>query len=192
MLKKLKGIFKKIRRFFKKVNYKLNILFLVFAVSGLMIFPQHSLAYALDQGTNKNLEFQGIIVQNALSPILDANINNLQLNYRLPKIKDKELEVFNYRYITAYNVGVIAQTDNTPCIGASGDNLCQLVEQNINVCAANFVPLGTYLEIEGVGRCKVLDRMNARYISRVDIAMGPDEIVKAERFGLRYKKIGIY
>jgi len=192
MFRKLKKFFKKLNKFIKKLNYKLNILFLIFAISGAMIFPQHSLAHAIEDRDNSELTIQGILVQDALSPLLNSNINNLQLSYRLPEIKDRKLEIFNYHYVTAYNVGVVAQTDNTPCIGASGDDLCQLVDQNINVCAANFVPLGTYLEIEGLGKCQVLDRMNIRYAYRVDIAMGPDEIAQAKEFGLKRLKVGTY
>ena len=191
-MKKIKNFFRKSEKFIKKINYKLNVLFLIFAVLGAMIFPQHSLAHAMEDGNNSELTIQSIIVQDALLPILNPNINNLQLNYRLPEIKDRKLEVFHYRYVTAYNVGVVAQTDNTPCIGASGDDLCKLVDQNINICAANFGPLGAYLEIEGVGKCKVLDRMNVRYGYRVDIAMGPDEIEIAKGFGLQKLKVGVY
>jgi 3D (Asp-Asp-Asp) domain-containing protein len=93
------------------------------------------------------------------------------------------------REVTAYNVGVREQTSDAPCIGASGRNLCKLVEQEAKVCAANFVPLGTILKIEEYGMCVVLDRMHKRFSHRVDIAMKEDEIEKARRFGLQKRAV---
>ena len=89
------------------------------------------------------------------------------------------------REVTAYNVGVRKQTSNTPCIGAGGDNLCRLIERNVNVCAANFVALGTILKIDKIGECVVLDRMHRRFPNRVDIAMRGHEIEEALEFGLQ-------
>lgn len=93
------------------------------------------------------------------------------------------------REVTAYNVGVREQTSETPCIGASGKNLCELVERNVKVCAANFVPLGTTLRIEGYGVCVVLDRTHRRFSHRVDIAMRENEIDEARQFGLRKRVV---
>jgi hypothetical protein len=55
------------------------------------------------------------------------------------------------REVTAYNVGVREQTSEHPCLGATGRNLCRLVEQGLKICAANFVALGSILHIEGYG-----------------------------------------
>lgn len=93
------------------------------------------------------------------------------------------------REVTAYNVGVRAQTSDTPCIGASGRDLCELVARNVKVCAANFVPFGTILEIDAWGECIVLDRMHPRFSHRVDIAMSDDEIEEARRFGLQKRLV---
>lgn len=93
------------------------------------------------------------------------------------------------REVTAYNVGVREQTSDTPCIGASRRNLCELVEREVKVCAANFVPLGTILKIEEFGMCVVLDRMHKRFAHRVDIAMREDEIEEARQFGLRKRVV---
>lgn len=89
------------------------------------------------------------------------------------------------REVTAYNVGVGAQTSENPCIGAGGHDLCALIEQDVKVCAANFVPLGTILKIEAFGECIVLDRMHSRFADRVDIAMREDEVDEAKEFGLQ-------
>ncbi len=94
------------------------------------------------------------------------------------------------REVTAYNVGVREQTSDTPCIGAGGDDLCRLTER-IKVCAANFVPLGTILEIEKVGECVVLDRMHRRFPHRVDIAMRDHEAREAREFGLQRRVVQV-
>ena len=87
------------------------------------------------------------------------------------------------REVTAYNVGVREQTSDTPCIGAGGHDLCQLLERDVKVCAANFVALGTILMIEKFGECVVLDRMHRRFAHRVDVAMREHEIEEALEFG---------
>jgi len=87
------------------------------------------------------------------------------------------------REVTAYNVGVREQTSDTPCIGAGGHDLCRLLERNVKVCAANFVPLRTILKIEKIGECVVLDRTHRRFAHRVDIAMREHEVEEALEFG---------
>ncbi|NCD40590.1 MAG: hypothetical protein EOL88_00710 [Bacteroidia bacterium] len=92
------------------------------------------------------------------------------------------------REVTAYNVGDVNQTDSSPCIGAySKVNLCEEVAKGQNVCAANFVPLGTELQIIASNgwsfECIVWDRMNSRFGNRVDIAMNYWEKDRAIKFG---------
>lgn len=87
------------------------------------------------------------------------------------------------REVTAYNVGVREQTSDTPCTGAGGHDLCRLLERDVKVCAANFVPLGTILMIEEIGVCVVLDRMHRRFAHRVDVAMREHEVDEALEFG---------
>lgn len=188
LTQKIKHIFPE----YLEINFKLIVFTLIFSLISLLI-PHQSLANSIELENESGDTIQGILIKDALESILDPNIGNLQLaDLRLPRIEERKIEPITDRYVTAYNVGVVAQTDNTPCIGASGDNLCELVERGQNVCAANFVQLGTYLEIEGIGKCLVLDRMNPRYSSRVDIAMGPDEINQAKEFGLRRLKVSAY
>ncbi len=95
------------------------------------------------------------------------------------------------REVTAYNVGVREQTSETPCIGASGEDLCRLVDEGQRVCAANFVKLGTVLKIERFGECVVLDRMHHRFGHRVDIAMRQDEVDQALEFGLQKRVVAV-
>ena len=87
------------------------------------------------------------------------------------------------RVVTAYNTGDPAQTDDTPCISASGEDICKALAKGKKRCAANFVPLGSHLYVEKIGVCMVTDRTNKRYRNRVDIAMQKHEYHKARRFG---------
>lgn len=111
----------------------------------------------------------------------------------MPENLDRQLEVVKVYNITvtAYNVGIEAQTDNTPCTSANGENICEALRLGYKRCAANFVPFGTILNIEGYGQCLVTDRMNARYKYRVDIAMNADEIQAARTFGVKFAKVEI-
>ena len=95
------------------------------------------------------------------------------------------------REVTAYNVGVKRQADDTPCIGSTGEDLCRLVARGLKVCAANFVAPETVLNIEGYGECVVLDRMHRRFSHRVDIAMREDEIDKALEFGIQRRHVEV-
>jgi len=87
------------------------------------------------------------------------------------------------RVVTAYNAGDPRQTDDTPCISASGENICKALATGKKRCAANFVPLGSRLHVDKIGVCLVTDRTNRRYRNRVDIAMQRDEYHEARRFG---------
>jgi len=95
------------------------------------------------------------------------------------------------REVTAYNVGRRNQTGDSPCIGATGQNLCRLITQGLRICAANFVAPKTILNIEGYGECVVLDRMHRRFSHRVDIAMGEEEVGKALEFGSRRLQVEV-
>ena len=121
-----------------------------------------------------------------------GNITNLEQVIRIePKqtpIEITEVISGTIREVTAYNVGDPAQCDSTPCIGAySKVNLCEEVAKGTNVCASNFVPLGTKLLIEAENgwnmECIVWDRMAKRFSNRVDIAMNLWEKDRAVNFG---------
>jgi len=91
--------------------------------------------------------------------------------------------------ITAYT-SEAAQTDSTPCIAARGFDLCENNEEN--VVAANFLPMGTKLRIPDLYGSRVftvVDRMNARYSHRLDIWMR--EYDDAKTFGLQYATIEV-
>ena len=75
------------------------------------------------------------------------------------------------------------QTDDTPCISANGENLCEALAKGLKRCAANFVPLNSRLYVDKIGVWLVTDRANKRYRNRVDIAMQKSEYHKALQFG---------
>jgi 3D (Asp-Asp-Asp) domain-containing protein len=93
------------------------------------------------------------------------------------------IESETVRIVTAYNAGDPRQTDDTPCISANGENICDALAAGQKRCAANFVPLGSSIYIDKIGVCQVTDRTNKRYRNRVDIAMQKHEYDKARRFG---------
>lgn len=133
---------------------------------------------------------QNSLVSNSLALQIKAMQNNSMPFGDLPAANLRPPERFMKVTVTAYN-SVPWQTDATPCIGAQGTDICAYLKAGSNTCAANFVPLGTVLEVDGLGTCVVRDRMNARFWYRVDWYMG-DDIAKAKAFGVRQKQIGIY
>lgn len=116
--------------------------------------------------------------------------NNAMPYGTLPESGRAEPRYLTTMTVTAYN-SVPGQTDATPCIGAQGTDICVLYNQGENICAANFVPLGTKLMVDGLGECTVRDRMNARYFYRVDWYMGMD-VTGARQFGARQKSVSVY
>ncbi len=96
-----------------------------------------------------------------------------------------------FRDTTAYTPGDRKQTDATPCISADGTDICKELVKGEKVCAANFVPLGTKLYIEGFGICTVKDRLHKRYKNRVDLAMKIREKDHAIKWGKKSSKVEI-
>lgn len=72
-------------------------------------------------------------------------------------------------YITGYNT-TRGQTDNTPCISASGDNICGRTDV---VACPRGIKLGTKVEIRGK-EYTCLDRTSSRYDGRFDISCDKD------------------
>ena len=93
------------------------------------------------------------------------------------------------REVSAYNAGALSQCQGDPCISASGNNICKLLDEGLNVCAANWALFGTVLEIEGLGKCMVLDRMANP--NNVDWAMKKNEVEEAFAFGRRNLRVRV-
>jgi len=77
------------------------------------------------------------------------------------------------REVTMYS-STPEQTDATPCIAANGQDICVLWAKSQNLCATNAFPFGTELEVDKLGSCLVVDRMNDRYSNRIDWYAGYD------------------
>lgn len=92
--------------------------------------------------------------------------------------------------ITAYSSDV-GQTDDTPCITASGMNVCERNTENI--VAANFLPMGTRVRIPefyGNRVFYVQDRMNQRYDEHMDIWMKHKS--DAKQFGIKFTTVEVF
>lgn len=170
--------FERMDKQIKTNNRQIKILALLFVISlvvAIIRIPQLiKLGYILPQEETK--------VQ------LVANNSIATPTHQILTIKRVVAE--KQREVTAYNVGDAAQTDNSPCIGASGVDICNLLDHGVCVYAANFVKLGTYLEIDGV-ECQVLDRLNSKYPNRVDIAMKLSEKEQAINYGVQTKNVRV-
>ena len=116
--------------------------------------------------------------------------NTLQkLQYLVSNNLKPEKQILDL-YVTAYS-STLDQTDETPCIAASGYNLCQHDKENVIAC--NFLPFGTkvvFSELDPDKIYTVVDRMHERFNSRMDIWM--QSRIRAKQFGLKYLKVEIY
>lgn len=77
------------------------------------------------------------------------------------------------RTVTAY-YPVPWETDDEPCISASGMNICQTAKK---VCASNEFPFGSLLLIDG-DIWEVQDRMSRKYSDRIDLFFMTKEEMK--------------
>lgn len=123
--------------------------------------------------------------------IISTAANNTGIvNKDLPQVNEIKVEKVGYHVITAYT-SEKGQTDNSPCITASGFNLCDHgVEDTL---AANFLPLGAKVRIPDLFGDRVFtirDRMNARYANRLDIWM--QNKADAKIFGVKKVKIEVF
>ncbi|OGY89758.1 MAG: hypothetical protein A2927_03350 [Candidatus Komeilibacteria bacterium RIFCSPLOWO2_01_FULL_45_10] len=98
-------------------------------------------------------------------------------------------------WVTAYNSHP-SQTDSTPCLTASGLNVCQRATLGAaDVMATNFryLPFGTQVELPELYPGKIFiveDRMNSRYWRVADIWMSDFE--EAKNFGRKWTTVKIY
>ena len=89
-----------------------------------------------------------------------------------------------HAYVTGYNT-VPEQTDSTPCIAASGANICG--RRDVVACP-RAVPLGTKVEIDGkMYVCE--DRLAEKYDSRYDISCDKDTACPASVTGVKSVRI---
>ncbi len=118
-----------------------------------------------------------------LNKAIDAMNSTIDLT--VPELVKKATPKASKATVTMYTSRV-QETDDTPCISATGDDICILHKAGKNICAANDYKFGTKLTIEGLGTCEVLDRMNSRFNgqNKVDWYNGM-ETAEAIRFGVK-------
>lgn len=89
------------------------------------------------------------------------------------------------KIVTAYN-SVVSQTDNSPCISASGLDICK-TEKLICACPREY-PFGTRFLIDGqIYFCE--DRLHEKYDDRIDLLMKTDK--EAKQWGKRLLEVKI-
>ena len=89
-----------------------------------------------------------------------------------------------HAYVTGYNT-VKEQTDSTPCIAASGDDICGRTDV---VACPRDIALGTKVVIDGKSYT-CLDRTHEKFNGRYDISCDKDRVCPANVTG--YKEVTI-
>lgn len=119
-------------------------------------------------------------------PAVKASTGHLSANYDPCglEVVECEGETAMIRTITAYNVGDPSQTDSSPCIGATGENLCEALAHGEKIVATNELPLGSKVAIAGEVYT-VKDRTSGRYQYRYDIAYPAEQYQEALEWGVR-------
>lgn len=141
--------------------------------------------------TNADREHEQILPDGQTIALIIEQMKNETRPYgRLPESSEAPPRRVYSIPITAYT-SEIGQTDDTPCITASGLDVCQRNEEN--VVAANFLPIGTRVRIPDLYGDRVFyveDRMNKRYHYKMDIWM--KEKKAAKQFGVKYLTIEVF
>jgi len=120
-------------------------------------------------------------------PITESFFTKMQKQIALDLKKDPQIMKI---VVTAYSSRA-EETDDTPCITATGYDLCKHNVENVVAC--NFLPFGTkviFPELDPDKIYTVVDRMHERFNSRMDIWMKSHH--KAQKFGKKYLTIEIY
>ncbi len=174
-----------------KISKKLAKKVFLAAVEAIIIFdfvllPLSAPAYA------KTIDIKKAAKINLAGQKLADFKQNLSQPRPAPKLPQAEFlrpKIIRRTILTAYSSDV-SQCDASPCITASGFNVCQHgIEDTV---AANFLPLGAKIRIPeyfGNRIFVVRDRMNPRYRNRIDIWMATRD--KAIKFGLKRAAIEI-
>jgi len=172
----------KLRKILRKINkiwLKLEKIILIVVILELS-FPQISLAKELEKQQNTAVVYE--LKQNQV-------INNEETK-KLPIINEIKPRYKSRVLATAYN-SLPNQTDASPCITASGLNVCKRNQEDI--IAANFLPFGTKIKIPKLYGDRIFyvqDRMNKKYSQRIDVWL--KNYSEAKKFGCQYVEIEVY
>ena len=129
----------------------------------------------------RTARLSGNVVSAFNSPILSENMGGGWFRFEIPQERRRTIEAT----ITAYNL-IPEQTDDTPCISASGHNICG--KRHVVACPRS-VELGTWIIIDGVWY-QCLDRLAVKYDNRFDVSFDKD-VKGALAFGRQIKKVVI-
>lgn len=134
-----------------------------------------------DDDDNKLIGFIFCLLTFAIGLAIGLTINVNKVEQKTEEVKTEIV----YAYTTAYNT-LAYQTDNTPCIGADGTNICGRTD--VVACPRN-IKLGTRVKIDGkLYQCT--DRTNLKYDGRFDISFDKD-LKGALEYGIQFKEITI-
>ncbi len=125
-----------------------------------------------------------------IAMIIASMKNETEPYGRLPQSPDASPRRTYQIPVTAYT-SEVGQTDDAPCVTASGLDVCERDVEN--VVAANFLPLGTRVrmpELYGERVFYVEDRMNERYYYKMDVWMKQKS--DAKQFGVQYTIIEVF
>jgi hypothetical protein len=134
-----------------------------------------------DDDDNKLIGFIFCLLTFAIGLAIGLTINVNKVEKKTEEVKTEIV----FAYTTAYNT-LAYQTDNTPCIGADGTNICGRTD--VVACPRN-IKLGTWVKIDGkLYQCT--DRTNLKYDGRFDISFDKD-LKGALAYGIQLKEITI-
>ena len=160
----------------------LSLVAFVMVTASYVLFPKLA---------NADMEFEAMtLTDETISMIVDSMQNETENYGRLPISQDAPARRHYTIPVTAYT-SEVGQTDDFPCITASGLDVCERDMEN--VVAANFLPLGTRVkipELYGDHVFYVEDRMNRRYNYKMDIWM--KELEDAKAFGVKHVTIEVF
>ncbi len=134
----------------------------------------------------------GVVIIFASKIKLMNEVSELRKSINALQSKNKSTSEIIIAEVSAYTSRKI-ETDDTPCINAWGDNICNIHNAGIGIvaCPSRFNRLDL-IEINGK-QFLCLDRMNIRYRdgNYFDIYFGMD-LEGAKKFGRQTKQIKIY
>ncbi|MFW0838106.1 MAG: hypothetical protein ACKKL5_03840 [Candidatus Komeilibacteria bacterium] len=173
---------KKYRKKARKIRRKSLMPALVFMAMLIQwTFPQITLA-------------ANINIQAGQPALPEISVTNQPWDYdiRLPKVVDRQPRYTVNIVVTAYN-SLPEQTDDTPCITASGLNVCERDAEDIVATNFAYLPFGTQVrfpDLFGDRIFRIEDRMNSRYYQRADVWM--KDYQTAKHFGKRWTKMEVF
>jgi len=139
-----------------------------------------------------NLNFPHLTVAKGLDIPSGKTYENINTNKNLPFSTERKPYIVTKISVSAYN-SQPNQTDSTPCITASGLDVCERNAEDIIATNYLHLPFGTkvrFPELFGDQIFIVHDRMNKKYTKTADIWM--KDYNDAIAFGRQYTTIEIF